>query len=130
VRVFLLPSRALPRQVARGLTCPIVFLINLEGARASTALLSGLIRILAEKAPVPVLLHQDHPGKDSNILRSLRPGYYSAMYEGGHLPLAENIAGTTRFAEMAHESGAILESEIGQFGGEYQGGTGHHSCCA
>jgi fructose-bisphosphate aldolase, class II len=44
------------------------------------------------------------------------------MYDGGHLPLAENIAGTTRFAEMAHESGAILESEIGQFGGEYQGG--------
>jgi fructose-bisphosphate aldolase class II len=84
--------------------------------------LSGLIRTLAEKAPVPVLMHQDHPGKDSNIFRSLRRGYYSVMYVGGHLPLAENIAGTTRFAEMAHESGAILESEIGQFGGEYQGG--------
>jgi len=84
--------------------------------------LSGLIRSLAEKAPVPVLMHQDHPGKDSNIFRSLRRGYYSVMYDGGHLPLAENIAGATRFAEMAHESGAILESEIGLFGGEYQGG--------
>src|SRR6201997_4487916 len=84
--------------------------------------LSALIRTLAEKAPVPVLMHQDHPGKDSNIFRSLRRGYYSVMYDGGHLPLAENIAGTNRFAEMAHESGAILESEIGQFGGKYQGG--------
>src|SRR5262245_6459817 len=83
--------------------------------------LSGLIRTLAEKAPVPVLIHQDHPGKDSNIFRSLRRGYYSVMYDGGHLPLAENIAGATRFTEVAHESGAILESEIGLFGGEYQG---------
>ena len=79
--------------------------------------LSALIRTLAEKAPVPVLMHQDHPGKDSNIFRSLRRGYYSVMYDGGHLPLAQNIAGATRFAEMAHESGAILESEIGLFGG-------------
>jgi fructose-bisphosphate aldolase class II len=84
--------------------------------------LAVLIRTLAEKASVPVLMHQDHPGKDNNIFRSLRRGYYSVMYDGGHLPLAENIAGATRFAEIAHESGAILESEIGLFGGEYQGG--------
>lgn len=84
--------------------------------------LSALIRTLAEKAPVPVLMHQDHPGKDSNIFRSLRRGYYSVMYDGGHLPLTDNIAGTTRFAEIAHEAGAILESEVGLFGGEYQGG--------
>jgi fructose-bisphosphate aldolase class II len=84
--------------------------------------LSTVIRVLAEKATVPVLMHQDHPGKDSNIFRSLRRGYYSVMYDGGHLPLAENIACATRFAEIAHESGAILESEIGLFGGEYQGG--------
>jgi fructose-bisphosphate aldolase, class II len=84
--------------------------------------LFALIRTLAETVPVPVLMHQDHPGKDGNIFRSLRRGYYSVMYDGGHLPLAENIAGATRFAEIAHESGAILESEIGLFGGEYQGG--------
>ncbi|MBV9492298.1 MAG: class II fructose-bisphosphate aldolase [Verrucomicrobia bacterium] len=82
----------------------------------------ALVHTLAEKAPVPVLMHQDHPGKDSNIYRSLRRGYYSVMYDGGHLPLAENIATAARFAEMAHASGAILESEIGLFGGEYQGG--------
>jgi fructose-bisphosphate aldolase class II len=84
--------------------------------------LSAIIRTLAEKAAAPVLMHQDHPGKDENIFRTLRRGYYSVMYDGGHLPLAENIAGTARFAEAAHAVGAILETEIGQFGGEYQGG--------
>ena len=90
--------------------------------------LAGMIRILAEKAPIPVLMHQDHPGKDSNIFRSLRRGYYSVMYDGGHLPLAENIAGTTRFAEMAHESGAILSRRLAN-SAENTRGTGHHSCC-
>jgi ketose-bisphosphate aldolase len=84
--------------------------------------LSGIIRSLAEKAATPILMHQDHPGKDENIFRTLRRGYYSVMYDGGHLSLAENIAGTARFAEAAHAAGAILETEIGQFGGEYQGG--------
>jgi fructose-bisphosphate aldolase, class II len=84
--------------------------------------LSGIIRTLAEKAAVPVLMHQDHPGEDHNILRTLRQGYRSVMYDGGHLPLSENIQQTRRFAEVAHALGAILETEIGQFGGEYQGG--------
>ena len=76
--------------------------------------LSAIIRTLAEKAAAPVLMHQDHPGKDENIFRTLRRGYYSVMYDGGHLALAENIAGTARFAEAAHAVGAILETEIGQ----------------
>jgi fructose-bisphosphate aldolase, class II len=94
--------------------------INFEYAGMTE--LSGIIRSLAERASVPVLMHQDHPGKDENIYHSLRHGYFSVMYDGGHHPLADNIRGTIRFAEAAHACGAILESEIGQFGGEYQGG--------
>jgi fructose/tagatose bisphosphate aldolase len=36
--------------------------------------LYALVRALAEPANVPVLLHQDHPGEDRNIIRSLRRG--------------------------------------------------------
>jgi ketose-bisphosphate aldolase len=84
--------------------------------------LYNLVRTLAEPVNVPILLHQDHPGENRNIIRSLRRGYYSVMYDGGHLPLAENIRETARFAEIVHAAGANLESEIGLFGGEYQGG--------
>src|SRR5260221_8673229 len=88
---------------------------------------AGIIRSLAERASAPVLMHQDHPGKDENIYHSLRHGYFSVMYDGGHHPLADNIRGTIRFAEAAHACGAILESEIGQFGGEYQGGRANRA---
>ncbi len=84
--------------------------------------LPQLLRLLAEQARVPVLVHQDHPDADEMILRTLRRGYYSVMYDGGHLPLEENIEGAATIAEIAHPMGAAVEAEIGQFGGEGQGG--------
>jgi fructose-bisphosphate aldolase class II len=84
--------------------------------------LPPLLRILAEQASVPVLIHQDHPDNDQMILRTLRRDYYSVMYDGGHLPLEENIKGAAYIAEIAHAMGAAVEAELGQFGGEGQGG--------
>jgi ketose-bisphosphate aldolase len=84
--------------------------------------LPRLLRILAEEASVPVLVHQDHPDNDQMILRTLRRGYYSVMYDGGHLPLDENIKGASYITEIAHAMGAAVEAELGQFGGENQGG--------
>jgi fructose-bisphosphate aldolase, class II len=84
--------------------------------------LPQLLRLLAEQARVPVLVHQDHPDTDEMILRTLRRGYYSVMYDGGHLPLEDNIEGAATIVEIAHPMGAAVEAEIGQFGGEGQGG--------
>jgi fructose-bisphosphate aldolase class II len=84
--------------------------------------LPQLLQLLAEQARVPVLIHQDHPDCDQMILRSLRSGYYSVMYDSGHLPLEENIKGAAYIADIAHGVGAVVEAELGQFGGEGQGG--------
>jgi fructose-bisphosphate aldolase class II len=85
-------------------------------------ILPQLLRMLAEQSTVPVLVHQDHPDSDKMILQNLRRGYYSVMYDGGHLPLKENIKGAAYIAEIAHAMGAAVEAELGQFGGEHQGG--------
>ena len=69
-----------------------------------------------------MLVHQDHPDCDEMILRTLRAGYYSVIYDGGHLPLEENIKGATYIVEIAHAMGAAVEAELGQFGGEGQAG--------
>jgi len=84
--------------------------------------LPQLLRILAEQSTVPVLVHQDHPDSDQMILRTLRRGYCSVMYDGGHLPLDENIKGAAYITEIAHAMGAAVEAELGLFGGENQGG--------
>jgi ketose-bisphosphate aldolase len=85
-------------------------------------ILPALLRLLAEQAAVPVLVHQDHPDSDQMILRTLRRSYYSVMYDGGHLPLEENIKGAAYVVEIAHAMGAAVEAELGQFGGEGHGG--------
>jgi fructose-bisphosphate aldolase class II len=81
-----------------------------------------LLRILAEEASVPVLVHQDHPDNDQMILQTLRRGYYSVMYDGAHLPLEENIKGAAYIAKIAHVMGAAVEAELGTFGDESGGG--------
>ena len=81
-----------------------------------------LLRILAEKARVPVLVHQDHPDTPDLILQTLRRGYYSVMYDGAHFPLKENIQGAAYIAKIAHVMGAVVEAELGTFGGETEGG--------
>jgi fructose-bisphosphate aldolase class II len=83
--------------------------------------LPALLRILAEKAQVPVLVHQDHPDEDDMILKSLRQGYYSVMYDGGHLTLDSNIQGAAHIVKIAHVVGAAVEAELGLFGGEGEG---------
>jgi fructose-bisphosphate aldolase class II len=84
--------------------------------------LPQLLRILAEQARVPVLVHQDHPDSEEMVLKTLRRGYYSVMYDGGNLPLEENISGAAYIAKIAHAMGATVEAELGLFGG----GEGDH----
>ncbi len=85
--------------------------------------LPQLLRILAEQSRVPVLVHQDHPDSPEMILRTLRRGYYSVMYDGAHLTLEENIKGAAYIAKIAHVMGAAVEAELGTFGGETEGGN-------
>lgn len=81
-----------------------------------------LIRIMAQEAPVPVILHLDHgPGLEYN-LRCLRAGYNSVMYDGHDLPLEAALAETAVIARAAHALNAAVEGELGTFGG----GQGSH----
>jgi fructose-bisphosphate aldolase, class II len=80
-----------------------------------------LLQILAEQSRVPVLVHQDHPDTAEMILRTLRRGYYSVMYDGAHLPLEQNIKGAAHITEIAHVMGAVVEAELGTFGGGGEG---------
>jgi len=80
-----------------------------------------LLRILAEQSRVPVLVHQDHPDSAEMILRTLRRGFYSVMYDGAHLPLEQNIKGAGYITKIAHVMGAAVEAELGTFGGEGEG---------
>jgi fructose-bisphosphate aldolase class II len=83
--------------------------------------LGVLLRHFGERATIPVLMHLDHPESLGMTLACLKQDFYSVMFDGGHLGLEDNLRETARIAELAHSIGAIVEGELGQFGGEHQG---------
>jgi len=74
---------------------------------------------------VPVIDEDDMPVEVLPIIaRALKAGYRSVMVDGSRLALEENIAATRRVADMAHESGAAVEAELGAVSGHEGDGIG------
>jgi fructose-bisphosphate aldolase class II len=93
------------------------------GARAHTPLpvLARMMRVLAEGADVPVVIHLDH-GEDAEVCRAaIGEGFTSVMYDGSRLPFAENLARTAEVALLAQAAGVSCEGELGFVG--YAGGA-------
>lgn len=79
--------------------------------------ITGLARIAAEEASVPVALHLDHGTDFEQVMHCIRSGFSSVMYDGSHDPLEKNIADTRRVVEIAHAVGVSVEGEIGRLVG-------------
>ena len=78
--------------------------------------LAALAAALAEKVPVPVVLHLDHGPGLAECQAALDEGFTSVMYDGANLPYAENVSRTRAVVAAAHERGAAAEAELGQVG--------------
>lgn len=83
---------------------------------AGLDMIVSMVKTMAEKVSIPVVLHLDH-GTDyyQNIL-CLRAGFTSLMFDGSKLPFDENVAMTKKVVEMAHVCSIPVEAEIGQVG--------------
>jgi fructose-bisphosphate aldolase class II len=74
---------------------------------------STMVQAIAGKAQIPVALHLDHAYKKQSIIRAIRSGFTSVMYDGSKYDLKENIHYTKEIAEIAHMAGVSIEAEIG-----------------
>lgn len=79
--------------------------------------LSNMVRLAAQKASVPVVLHLDHGTTYETIIGCIRNGWTSVMFDGSHLPLDENIRQTNEIIKIAHAVGVSVEAELGRLGG-------------
>ncbi|WP_160724554.1 class II fructose-bisphosphate aldolase [Bacillus sp. USDA818B3_A] len=74
---------------------------------------SAMIKAMAEKVKVPVSLHLDHAYEKESIIRAIRAGFTSVMYDGSKYDLEQNIHFTKEIVEIAHMAGVSVEAEIG-----------------
>ncbi len=70
-------------------------------------------RTAADTTDAPTILHLDH-GTYTEVLQAAALGFTSAMFDGGDLPLEENIARTRELCELVHKAGLSFEAELGE----------------
>jgi len=85
--------------------------------------LVALIKVLADRATIPVALHLDHGRSFDLVMRFLKLGMTSVMIDGsldekGKNPrsLEENLAVTKQVVAAAHALGVTVEAELGRLG--------------
>ncbi len=79
--------------------------------------ITGIVKIASEASNVPIALHLDHGTDFGELMRCIRIGFSSVMYDGSKLPLEENIAMTRKVLEIARPIGVSVEAELGKIGG-------------
>lgn len=72
----------------------------------------------ARESSAHVGVHLDHCRDLDEVRLCLDHGYTSVMFDGSHLPFAENVRLTREATGLAHQSGAYIEGELGTIDGD------------
>ncbi|MEW6685428.1 MAG: class II fructose-bisphosphate aldolase [Candidatus Edwardsbacteria bacterium] len=101
---------------------PVILQVS-QGAikYAGLEFVTEIVKIAAEQAPIPVVLHLDHGTSFEQNVQCLRAGFTSLMYDGSLEPLEKNITITSKICEIAHSVGIPLEAELGRVAGSEEG---------
>lgn len=71
---------------------------------------------LANRARVPVVVHLDHGKSFETVMKALRFGFTSVMYDGSSLGYENNVKNTSEIVRIAHAMGVSVEGELGYVG--------------
>jgi fructose-bisphosphate aldolase class II len=94
---------------------PVILQVSQGAIRyAGLEFAAGMVKIAASLVSVPVVLHLDHGYDFDQNVRCLHAGFTSLMYDGSAKPYEENVATTSKIAEIAHIAGIPVEAELGK----------------
>ena len=87
--------------------------------------LAGMLRPMAERASVPVVLHLDHGLTEACVNEALDLGFTSIMYDCSTKPYEENVACLKSIVDKAHKMGVSVEGELGHVGANANAADGN-----
>lgn len=87
-------------------------------AHAPIEVIAEIVKIYCTTSAVPFCLHLDHSKELATIMKAIRAGFTSIMYDGSALPLHENIERSRKVVELAHLVGVSVEGELGYMNNE------------
>ena len=87
----------------------------------SIHLVSQCVHELANKTPLPIVLHLDHCKSEDLIIQAIQAGFTSVMYDGSSTINSDNIRVTSKIVKTAHAVGVTVEAELGYVPAEDSG---------
>jgi len=75
----------------------------------------------AKNVNIPVCVHLDHGESLKTIIRAIKSGFTSVMFDGSEHTLEKNIELTREVVKISHNVGVSVEGELGHVGGEVIG---------
>ncbi|SEI78280.1 fructose-bisphosphate aldolase, class II [Propionispira arboris] len=87
-------------------------------SHAPIEVIAEIVKIYCIKSDVPFCLHLDHSKELATIMKAIRAGFTSIMYDGSALPLNENIRRSRQVVELSHLVGVSVEGELGYMNNE------------
>lgn len=108
---------------------PIIVNIHQEHFlnHSDSELITPVVKLLANRASVPVSLSFDHGEKVEYLKQAIDDGFASVMVDASRFDLEGNIAMTREVVEYARPRGVSVEGEIGCMGGSEGGKFTEHS---
>ena len=101
-------------EAAVSLNVPVIIAFGEKySAINSINLISQCVHELANKTPLPMVLHLDHCKTEDLIIRAIQAGFTSVMYDGSNMPNSGNIRITSKIVKIAHAAGVTVEAELG-----------------
>lgn len=105
-------------EAAKEVCAPLILQVS-AGARkyAKHVYLMKLIEAAEQDTGLPICVHLDH-GEDFEICKScIDGGFTSVMFDGSKYSFEENIKRTAEVVQYAHDSGVVVEGELGKLAG-------------
>ena len=106
------------------------FIINIAEVHFKYVSLDSLVETVkfeAARHDIPVVLNLDHGLHFEAVVRALRLGFSSVMFDGSTLSYEENIRQTREVVKMCHAVGVSVEAELGAVGGDEGGALYGHA---
>lgn len=101
---------------------PAIFMIGQNVFKyGNFDVMTDICKSVAHSSSAPLVIHLDHGVSYEQVIRCLRAGFTSVMFDGSRLPLSENIAVCRKVTEAAHMVGVSVEAELGAIGGVEDG---------
>lgn len=99
---------------AEELDYPVMLMLNkLATKHLPIEAWAGLLLPLAQEAKVPVGVHLDHCQDFKTIVRAIKAGFTSVMFDGSQYPVEKNIELTKEIVKIAACFDVAVEGEIG-----------------